>query len=91
MTALQARICEILSKGPMYPWALYQAIWPDRKTAHGSPSRGGPDSMSVAIHRMMGRKGFRKLFRQDSSHLSDPQGPGVRRYCNRSERESGKV
>lgn len=58
MTELQKQIRQLLAaRGPVYPWELYQALWPGRKTARASPSRGGPDSESVAIHRMMGRKG----------------------------------
>ena len=83
MTPLQARLREILSTGPMYPWDIYRKLWPGREPRCSGPSRGGPDSMSVAIHRMMGRKAFRRYFEQDTAHLRG--GRGVCKYRNKRE------
>ena len=82
MTKLQARLREILRNGPLFPDEIYAKLWPGRKPAHPGPSRGGPDSQSVAVHRMLGRSSFRDLFERDTSHLK-PGGPGVCRYRNR--------
>lgn len=82
MTELQNRLRQILAaSGPLYPWEIYARLWPGRKPRHPGPSRGGPDSQSVAVHRMLGRKAFRVLFDRDVSHLNG--GPGVARYQNR--------
>lgn len=84
MTNLQTRIHTVLSNGPLYPWELYDILWPNRREDRlDGPSRGGPDCKSVMIHRMMGRKGFRDLFEQTSGHLMDPNGPGLRMYKNK--------
>lgn len=82
MTEMQNRLRQILMVGPLYPDEIYMRLWPGRKPRCAGPRRGGPDSMSVAVHRMMGRKAFRALFDRDVSHLKG--GPGVARYRNKS-------
>lgn len=86
MTELQNRLRQILAaSGPLYPWEVYARLWPGRElSGPEGPSRGGPDTRSVVVHRMMGRSGFRDLFEQCRLHLHDPCGPGVSRYRNRS-------
>jgi hypothetical protein len=78
---LQMKLRAILAGKSLYPWEIYRALWPGREPRCSGPSRGGPDSMSVAIHRMLGRKPFRELVERDTTHLNG--GPGVCKYRNK--------